>query len=227
MSSRQEKERRRRERDRAQARAAQRRANIRFFSGVAAALAATGVAVVLILGAKSDGARAGLALTPVQERKAVAATADIPRVSSPDGKRALAGVKAQANEIIDDNIETRLKALEGVPVVVNQWAAWCPNCRAEFGFFQELAKGYDGKVAFLGLDSNDDRGDAESFLEDFPVPYPSIWDPGAIQARSIGAGIGWPTTVFYDAKGTRTFVRQGGYTTKESLDRDIRTYALG
>ena len=106
------------------------------------------------------------------------------------------------------------------------WASWCPNCRAEFGYFQSSSKAYDGKVAFLGLDSNDNRGDAESFLKQFPIPYPSINDPGAAQARSVGAGLGWPTTIFYDAKGKRRFVRQGGYTSQASLDADIRAYAL-
>jgi len=56
--------------------------------------------------------------------------------------------------------------------------------------------------------------------------YPSINDPGADQARSVGAGLGWPTTIFYDAKGKRRFVRQGGYTSQGSLDADIRAYAL-
>jgi len=128
--------------------------------------------------------------------------------------------------VIDENVTARLAKLKGVPVVVNMWASWCPNCRAEFGYFQGLSKAYDGKVAFLGLDSNDNRGDAESFLKQFPVPYPSINDPGADQARSVGARLGWPTTIFYDAKGKRRFVRQGGYTSQGSLDADIRAYTL-
>jgi len=69
-------------------------------------------------------------------------------------------------------VTARLANLKGVPVVVNMWASWCPNCRAEFGYFQTSSKAYDGKVAFLGLDSNDNRGDAESFLRKFPIPYP-------------------------------------------------------
>ncbi len=124
------------------------------------------------------------------------------------------------------SLTARLAKLKGVPVVVNMWASRCPNCRAEFGYFQSLSKAYDGKVAFLGLDSNDNRGDAESFLKQFPIPYQSIKDPGDDQARPVGAGLGWPTTIFYDAKGKRRFVRQGGYTTQRSLNADIRPYAL-
>lgn len=132
----------------------------------------------------------------------------------------------QANRVVDDQIFVKLQQLKGVPVVVNQWASWCPNCKAEFGYFADLADKYRGKVAFVGLDSQDERGKAEAFLKEHPVSYPSIFDESAAQAASIGGGQGWPTTMFYNAAGQRTFVRPGGYTTAESLDNDIRQYAL-
>jgi thiol-disulfide isomerase/thioredoxin len=111
--------------------------------------------------------------------------------------------------------------------VVNQWASWCPNCKQEFPFSQQLAHTYERRVAFVGLDSQDSRGDAEAFLRGFPVTYPSLYDPSAAQARSIGGGQGWPTTFFYDRTGRQTYVRQGGYTSLESLRADIQRYALG
>ena len=132
----------------------------------------------------------------------------------------------QANRIVDGQIFEKLQQLKGVPVVVNQWASWCPNCKAEFGYFADLATKYRGKIAFVGLDSQDKRGSAEAFLKEHPVAYPSIFDESAAQASSIGGGRGWPTTMFYNADGRRTFVRPGGYTTIESLDNDIQQYAL-
>ncbi|HEY3018783.1 MAG TPA: TlpA disulfide reductase family protein [Solirubrobacteraceae bacterium] len=153
--------------------------------------------------------------------------------SPPASRAELAGLSKgvaenlrQANRIIDTPIKEKLASLKGVPVVVNQWASWCPSCKAEFGFFQRLAGRYRGRVAFVGLDSQDDRGDAEAFLKQFPVDYPSIYDHSAAQARSLGGGQGWPTTIFFDGKGQRTYVRPGGYTTLATLDADIRRYAL-
>jgi len=201
---------------------------MRFVAGVVAALAAAGVLLIVGTNSKSSGSGSGPALTAVPPRPvaASASAAGARRPRSPAARGAFAGLRAQANQLIDENVTARLAKLKGVPVVVNMWASWCPNCRAEFGYFQSSSKAYDGKVAFLGLDSNDNRGDAESFLKQFPIPYPSINDPGAAQARSVGAGLGWPTTIFYDAKGKRRFVRQGGYTSQASLDADIRAYAL-
>ena len=231
MSDRQEKERRRQARQQAEAQAAaamRRRSTMRFVAGVVVALAAAAALLIVGTNSKSSGRDSGPALTAVPPRPvaAAASAAGARRPRSPAAHGAFAGLRAQANQVIDENVTARLAKLKGVPVVVNMWASWCPNCRAEFGYFQSLSKAYDGKVAFLGLDSNDNRGDAESFLKQFPIPYPSINDPGAVQARSVGAGLGWPTTIFYDAKGKRRFVRQGGYTSQGSLDADIRAYAL-
>lgn len=138
----------------------------------------------------------------------------------------LAANLAQGNEIVDGSISDKLAELRGVPVVVNQWASWCTSCRAEFGFFQQLSEQLRDRVAFVGLDSQDDRGAAEAFLAEFPVNYPSIFDQSAEQAASIGGGLSWPTTIYYDASGRRTYVRQGGYATAASLREDIERYAL-
>jgi cytochrome c biogenesis protein CcmG/thiol:disulfide interchange protein DsbE len=142
-------------------------------------------------------------------------------------RKRVAANEAEANQVVDGSIEAKVAALRGVPVVVNQWASWCPGCRAEFPFFQRLAKRFRGKVAFVGLDSQDNRGDAEGFLERYPVTYPSVFDPDASEAESIGAGQGWPTTIFYDRQGRRTHIRPGGYATAAQLRADIETYALG
>src|SRR5919106_4039195 len=68
----------------------------------------------------------------------------------------LKALRAQANRLLDggaEAFERRLRELGGHPVVVNQWASWCGPCRFEFPFFQRLARRYEGRVAFLGVDS--------------------------------------------------------------------------
>jgi thiol-disulfide isomerase/thioredoxin len=217
MSNRQEKERRRQARlaaERAEAQQHARRKDITTIGVALASLAAIVVAVVLVVSHHSGAATA----TPVPAAPA-AATPGVPRQ--------IAANEAQGNQVIDGSIQDKLAKLKGVPVVVNQWASWCPNCKQEFPFFQQLAHTYEKRVAFVGLDSQDKRGDAQAFLQGFPVTYPSLYDASADQARSIGGGQGWPTTFFYDRTGRQTYVREGGYTSLELLRADIQRYALG
>jgi thiol-disulfide isomerase/thioredoxin len=134
---------------------------------------------------------------------------------------------AEQNRVIEAPIRAKLAALKGVPVVVNQWASWCPSCKAEFPYFQRQSQRYDRQVAFLGLDAQDQRSGAEAFLKRFPVNYPSVFDQSAQQAASLGGGQGWPTTFFIDRTGSETFVHQGAYASEAQLERDVRRYALG
>lgn len=125
-----------------------------------------------------------------------------------------------------DAFAAELAALKGHPVVVNQWASWCGPCRFEFPFFDRVARRYRGQVAFLGLNSQDNDGDAVAFLRKNPAPYPHFADADTSIARKIGGGRAWPTTIFYDAAGKRTATHPGAYASPEKLAADVAKYAL-
>jgi cytochrome c biogenesis protein CcmG/thiol:disulfide interchange protein DsbE len=151
-------------------------------------------------------------------------------VAPGDLPRPLRTLALQANRLLDsgtEGFEKRLGTLRGYPVVVNQWASWCGPCRFEFPFFQRLTRKYEGRVAFLGVNSQDARGDAEAFLREFPVPFPHYYDKDTSIARLFGGGRAWPTTAFYDKRGKLVETHLGAYASEEKLDADIRRYALG
>jgi cytochrome c biogenesis protein CcmG/thiol:disulfide interchange protein DsbE len=143
----------------------------------------------------------------------------------------LAALHAQANVLLPGskrNVRARLDALKGHPVVLNKWASWCQPCRAEFPLLQQASVRFGKRVAFIGLDSGDGDGDAaKAFLAKFPLTYPTYVDVNARTAAALGAGGGYPTTVFYDASGRQTFVHQGLYSDQGRLDADIAHFALG
>lgn len=151
------------------------------------------------------------------------------RLNAADPAARLAEHREQADTLIGEGTSTferRLEALKGTPVVVNQWASWCPSCRFELPFFEAMSDKFADRVAFLGLDSRDDRASAREFLAEHPSGFPSVFDPDAAVARSLGAGRSWPTTVFYDAAGEQVHIRPGAYATPELLEADIRRFAL-
>ena len=141
--------------------------------------------------------------------------------------KALAANRAEAGQILEEgSLDAKLAQLEGHPIVVNQWASWCQPCRAEFPYFGDSANEHADQVAFVGIDMQDDRGAAEEFLQELPVPYPHIDDPGAAQIASLGGGVVSPTTVFIDAEGEVVSVFQGAYASRDQLEQDIERHLL-
>ena len=121
--------------------------------------------------------------------------------------------------------ERRLRELRGHPVVVNKWASWCPPCRAEFPYFASQAQKTGGRIAFLGVNSQDVEADARRFLEEQRVPYPSYSDPDQEIAGVFNAKAAFPSTAFYDSKGRLAYIKQGGYQTEGKLAQDLDRYA--
>jgi cytochrome c biogenesis protein CcmG/thiol:disulfide interchange protein DsbE len=124
-----------------------------------------------------------------------------------------------------DAFKKKIEQDRGKPIVVNKWASWCGPCRLEFPFFRDQAKKRKGEVLFIGVNSNDNRGDAEEFLKEEPVPYKHFEDPKLEIAAVFNAVQAFPSTAFYDSKGELAFVHQGGYRNEAELAEDIDRYA--
>ena len=124
-----------------------------------------------------------------------------------------------------DAFEKAIARERGTPIVVNKWASWCGPCRLEFPFFRSQAEKRKGEILFIGVNSNDNRGDAEEFLREEPVPFKHFEDPKLEIAAAFNAVIPFPATAFYDSKGKLAFVHQGPYTTEKQLAEAIDRYA--
>ena len=140
----------------------------------------------------------------------------------------LSRLHAQANRLLfggKSAFQGQLAALRGYPVVVNKWASWCAPCRGEFPLFQQAGFRLGKKVAFLGLDGNDNDGEARGFLKEYPVTYPSYSDPDVRIASAIQASVAFPTTVFFNPRGKLVYAHPGQYSKLSDLLTDIRRYA--
>jgi cytochrome c biogenesis protein CcmG/thiol:disulfide interchange protein DsbE len=123
-----------------------------------------------------------------------------------------------------EELESQLAGVRGYPAVVNVWASWCGPCRSEFPDFQQVAAKRGDEIAFLGLDAEDSDAAAQTFLEELPLPYPSVTDPDADAKREFGL-VGYPATIYFNADGERTYVKQGPYRSAEEIEGDIARYA--
>ena len=127
-----------------------------------------------------------------KESGPVASPWDLPSLSSPAAAISLAQFK-------------------GRPLVLNFWASWCPPCRKEMPALAATARRLAGQVAFVGIDTNDQRSAALAFASNAGVGYPLGFDPRAHVAGNYSA-YGLPTTYFISAQGKILGRQVGGMT---------------
>ncbi len=84
---------------------------------------------------------------------------------------------------------------QGGPTVVNFWGSWCPPCVEEMPALQAVHHDLGNKVRFVGIDEEDTRGAALSFLHKVGVTYPSGFDGNGAVGSAFGID-GTPTTYF-------------------------------
>ena len=127
-----------------------------------------------------------------------------------------------------DAFSEQLAAVEGYPVVVNNWASWCGPCRTEWPWFQDAAAEHLDEVAFIGVDGDDSDEAAATFLRDHPIPYPSFADYEKDLGNEVDVALvgGFPNTLFFGPDGELLYTHQGAYPDQAALQADIEKYAL-
>ena len=131
-----------------------------------------------------------------------------------------------ANQLaVDSNVRHRVVEFHGVlladgrpwsslsargqVLVVNFWASWCGPCRAEQPGLSKVAHTYRNRgVRFIGINIQDAKTAARSYVEEFHVPYPSLFDRPALTATRLQA-VALPTTFILDRDGVVAFQLTG------------------
>jgi len=115
--------------------------------------------------------------------------------------------------------EQLLTELRGTPVVVNVWGSLCEACTYEAPQLARLARVYEGRVQFIGVDTKDLRPLARGFIVKHGYPYPSVFDPDGSVLNGLKLR-GPPDTMIFDASGRRVFL-QPGPITENALLREL------
>ena len=105
-----------------------------------------------------------------------------------------------------------LDETRGMPTVVNFFASWCRDCQAELTAFARFSSATAGRVAVIGVDSNEsDTTAAQTLLAKAGATYPVAEDRQATVATSYLLSA-LPVTYFLDTRGRVVHVAFGSQT---------------
>jgi len=105
--------------------------------------------------------------------------------------------------------KSSLREFRGKLVVLNFWASWCVECRAESPALQRAYRRY-GKngVVVVGADVDDLASDARKFIDKFKLTYPMLRYTSDDAAKDYGTRA-LPETFVLDRTGKIAAVRRG------------------
>ncbi|BFO30793.1 MULTISPECIES: DsbE family thiol:disulfide interchange protein [Klebsiella] len=107
---------------------------------------------------------------------------------------------------------------QGEPLLLNVWATWCPTCRAEHRYLNQLsAQG----IRVVGLNYKDDRLKAIDWLKTLGNPYAlSLFDGDGMLGLDLGV-YGAPETFLIDGQGIIRY-RHAGDLNDRVWEREFR-----
>jgi cytochrome c biogenesis protein CcmG/thiol:disulfide interchange protein DsbE len=104
-------------------------------------------------------------------------------------------------ERLDREGTLSLAELRGKAVVLNFWASWCIPCKDEAPLLEEAWQRHrDRGLVVVGVDAQDFKGDARSFMKRFGLSYPVVYDGKGSTLGRYGI-TGFPETFFVDREG--------------------------
>jgi cytochrome c biogenesis protein CcmG, thiol:disulfide interchange protein DsbE len=107
-----------------------------------------------------------------------------------------------------------LQPYRGKPVYVDFWASWCVPCAQSFPWLNEMKRRYGDEIQFVGVNVDEQRRDADRFLQRHPAHFALLFDPAGALASHFALE-GMPSALILDADG-QVLWRHSGFRTAET-----------
>ena len=101
-----------------------------------------------------------------------------------------------------DGDEVSLEDFLGKVVLVNNWAIWCPPCKAEMPTLQAYYDEHrEQDFVIIGIEAGSRASEVTAFVERFELTFP-IWLDPDVKALKVFQNFGLPNSYVIDRDGT-------------------------
>lgn len=113
--------------------------------------------------------------------------------------------------------EVSLSSLRGSPILLNFWATWCPTCRLEMPFIQEVYQEWTDKgLVILAIDMGESAATVRDFMQNNNYTIPVLLDTRRVVSQKYNV-TAIPTTFFIDRNGVIQDKLIGPFPSKDSM----------
>lgn len=113
--------------------------------------------------------------------------------------------------------EVSLSSLRGSPILLNFWATWCPPCRLEMPFIQEVYQEWTDKgLVILAIDMGESTATVREFMQNNNYTIPVLLDTRRVVSQKYNV-TAIPTTFFIDRNGVIQDKLIGPFPSKDSM----------
>lgn len=132
------------------------------------------------------------------------------------------GKKAPAFKLQDlDGQSVALGNLRDKPLLLNFWATWCPPCRSEMPYIQQVYDEWSDKgLVVLAINIGESSSKVKEFMQSYSLSFPILLDTTQKVTQIYNIG-GIPTTFFIDEEGIIQEKIIGAFPSKAAIEENL------
>ena len=140
--------------------------------------------------------------------------------SPPPTQSAQVGNPAPDFQLQDlDGQPVALSNLKGKAVLLNFWATWCPPCRREMPYLQEICDEWPEEwLVVLTINIGESASKVREFIQNYGLSFPVLLDTKEDVAQKYNIR-GIPTTFFIDKDGIIREQIIGAFPSKAAIEK--------
>ncbi len=119
-----------------------------------------------------------------------------------------------------DDQPVSLEDYRGTVVLVNNWATWCPPCKAEMPTLQAYYEKHRQKgFTIIAIESGDPVPEVKKFVQDYGLTFP-VWSDLSLKSIAAFRNPGLPSSYVIDREGTVRLAWSGAIS-REMLEKYV------